>query len=651
MLRVNRQYVRDLNQNPRRPQPPRDLVYDPDTGRLAWTGPVRGPKHTHYLVRIDHDSAPPQYMLPRRTMECQITFACTVIITCWNEAAHTESAPAYIICDPSLGGLQRRRSYPWAPRGVQPDNADPMFDETDWGFAIAQVGKAAADGAGIVEIVLAGRQIVNVFSAVAPPTINKYGSQVATGGTIPGSATYYIKVCSVDATGLLSEPSTMCVTAISAVTNTNTITVDIAQWPSGAVGYKLFAGNTPERLTWQKEASATPTSITITAYEICNAGIPDKEFRRYQVNEKRIIHCGCFGHDIDVVGTNTIEVTGAGWGVNQWAGHKCSVIGKNLPGNVELWNFTVSSNTADVLTMAPNPDTEGVAAGDVLVMRSLPVVGADGGGNYISDANWVNTLENSGLGLGVNAEAGLILHILSGPGRGYEYRIKSNTATKIYIDGDWVIAPTADSVYIITEVLWQTSKITEDLLNSEWAAVIQMTALISNEDNLPRLVQVLTINADGIEALHYLSPVREIYVYGELGESNAGAAEFFGFQLATCGEPLEVDETSNGFAPVLEDGDHYRWIICAGTESSSGDVVVDIQVSTDDGATWDSIFPSGDANKLVLTFGGPRAVWVDVFESAFESVETGNLLRPWVIDPGTDVENVTIKGEARRVVA
>ena len=638
-----RQYTRDLKLDPRAPYPVRDLAYDAETGRLSWTPPSRGPAYSHFLVRIDDDSIAPKYVMSKRTKELVLPYECNVIVSTWNEISNTESPKEYLECVPSSGVEATRRSYPWAPRFAQPDVDDPIFDETDWGFAVAQATKPGQDESAIVELIIQGYWIVNEFSDVAAPTVPALGTYAASGGTIPGENTYYIRVCAVDSDGLMSDHSTECKVVISVATDLNTITVPITQWDSGAVGYKLFAGQTPYRLTEQAAASSTPTSITITAYRVCDAGIVDSQFKRYKVNEKRIFHSGVFGATVTAVAANEIEIYGSGWTTNQWVGHVISIIGKDVDGFVEIRNFEVTGNTSDTLTVTPDPEALNVLPEDVSVMRSLPVVGSDATGNYIEDANWLNTLSNGGAGLTVNGEVGRIIRFIAGAGRGYEYRIKSNTASRIYIDGDWIETPDATSIFVVCEVLWQTLKTTEDLRNSEYGATLTMSTLIANEDRLPRLVQVLTLNADGLESLDWLSPVREIFIFGE----ESGPYEPCGFNMGMCAD-LAVDDVPDGLGQALTDGTMVVWGINAKTPSTSGRIVVDVERSRDGAVTWTSIFPTGNDNKLVLEANDTYARRVKTFDIDMADVLEGDQFRAKVLEAGTGARYVGIKGLWRK---
>lgn len=86
-----RQYSRDLRIETRRPEAPRNLVYDDNTGEITWTGPIRGPQFTHFNIRIDDDTAAPAYRVPAGTTRLFIGRSANITLSCWNEVVQTES--------------------------------------------------------------------------------------------------------------------------------------------------------------------------------------------------------------------------------------------------------------------------------------------------------------------------------------------------------------------------------------------------------------------------------------------------------------------------------------------------------------------------------------------------------------------------------
>lgn len=421
--------------------------------------------------------------------------------------------------DPEVNSQARNRlarpAFPWGPAAEDPGASDSILDATDQTFTLAEQHETAADGTIITKLAISGAWPVNLFAAIGPPIVGRQGTTASSGGSIAGGGrTYFIAVCALDAFGAPSGPSALCEVVVTAGGSSNTITIPIIDWPSGAAGYVAYVGDSPQLLTEHASASSsTPSSITITAFRERGKGMPDPEMDRARVKIKRVAHSGVWGQPVDVVGSGTLQILEAGWTVDEWAGYDVSVLGVAAGGDLAVLNFAVVSNTADTLTVTPDP-TGLVAVDDALIMRSLPTVGSDGGGNYLSDALWQNSLEAAGAGLTVDEEVGRLLRIIAGPGAGEVYRIKSNTATKLYIEGDWITTPTSDSRYIVEEPDWQVQVTTDSLNNAELDATLYLEAEVSNYLRRVLLVQVFLLDGGGNESLALLSPAREIYVYG-----------------------------------------------------------------------------------------------------------------------------------------
>jgi hypothetical protein len=432
-----------------------------------------------------------------------------------------------------------RPAHPWGPAGATPHASDPILDETDQTFTLAEEHETAADGTIITKLAISGNWPVNIFSSLAPPIVARQGTTASTGGNFLGSGrTYYIAICATDSTGKVSAPSTLCEVVVTNASTANTVTCAITGWPSGATGYVAYCGNTPQFLTKHTTSASTPSSVTLTAYKECAEGMPDPEMDRARIKVKRVAHSGVWGQPVDVVGANTLEVTGAGWTVNQWAGYDVSILGIAAGGNLGVLNYRVSSNTAAVLTVSPNPSGI-VAVGDAMIMRSKPTVGVDGGGNYLSDALWQNTLEAGGAGLTTDEEIGNLLRVITGPGAGQVYRIISNTATKIYIEGSWLSTPDSTSRYIIEEPDWQVNVTGDSLNNADIAETLYLSTEVTNYNQRVVLVQVVLLDGGGNESIDSLNKVREIYVFGA---SNPAIGNNDGyFEMATVSATVTPD--------------------------------------------------------------------------------------------------------------
>lgn len=306
------------------------------------------------------------------------------------------------IADALFTGVNRSRSvrppFPWRAFETAPAVGDPWYDPTEYFFGIAQSYENAADRTAIAHISITGKEPANSLSRLTrPPLVVGQGTTATTGGTLKGGLTYWFKICAKDATGAtfgLSAGSGFVSVVIPAGTDTNTATISVLGWDGNAAGYVLLCGTDPNSLSFQSMVDSTPSTIALTAYNVANYGEPDIEADHVEVDVYNVEHAGVFGAAISALTSTTFTVAGALWDVNQWAGYDCSITGfLDDPGDIAIANFTITSNTADTLTLAggmPDPTLLGVEAGDAIIMRSLPGVA----GNVITDANWDNSLAN-----------------------------------------------------------------------------------------------------------------------------------------------------------------------------------------------------------------------------------------------------------------
>jgi hypothetical protein len=528
--------------------------------------------------------------------------------------------------DPETSATERNRldrpAYPWGPRGAQPETADPIFSETDWGFRVSEQHEELEDGGSITKLVVSGRQPVNQFSPLNAPLVGRQGT-VGSGSLAGGGTVYYLAVCAIDADGLLTAPSTVCEVVITAGGSSHAAVVPVIDWPATATGYALFAGQTPALMTWQKEAAGTPATVTLTDFLERDYGIPDQEFHRLRVKVKRIAHSGVWGQPIDVVAAGTLTITDAAWTVNEWAGYDGSVLGIWPGDELRILNFAVASNTADTLTVTPDPEALGVKLQDALVMRSKPTVGSDGGGHYIEDAKWQNTLENDGNGLAVDEEIGRLVRIIAGQGRGQVRRVASNTATRIYIEGEWDQVPNSGSRYIVEEPNWVTEQTTPGLANDVAAAVIDIPVEVTNYAQKTLLVKAYTVDGGNNESIDSLTPEREIYVYGRdyLGGQTWEAT--FGIEVGSDITP-ETD-VSNHY-DIRSVGVPFECVANQKDWPEAVDTILDVQQRSGAGA-WASIFPPGNANKIMIPNGQTTEIRFTGFADGVSFADTDDQLR------------------------
>jgi hypothetical protein len=451
-------------------------------------------------------------------------------------------APKY---RPSVRNKYDRPSYPWSPAYATPLAGDAMFGVTDQSFGLSQTYETAADGSSIAKLSLSGRLPVNLLPASPePPYIAPQGNTASTGGTIRGGQTVFVKICGKTVVGASYKPTAgqvyPCAIAVASGTNTNTVTVPTIQWDGLCAGMVVFAGSSAEKLTYQFDTDTTPASVTLTSLNENSWGMPDPEFDHLRIRVKRSIHSGIWGAEVVSVTSTTITVsTATSFTTNEFANRVLSLVAMNgSNGEIPIANFPVASNTGDTLTFsggAINPATvarpgggTGIAVGDVVILRMAPTYGSDSTGVYLEDLLLENVF-NAGAGLTADAEKGNTLRCISGTGRGMQVKVRSNTTTRVYIDGTWPITPDSTSIWVIEEPTWQFDYHTESTNNDNPSNTSVTPVDVNNYKNQTLLVQVLTVDGGDNSPSEHNAPIREIYLYGELATLSLGD---FNIQIA-----------------------------------------------------------------------------------------------------------------------
>lgn len=152
------------------------------------------------------------------------------------------------------------------------------------------------------------------------------------------------------------------------------------------------------------------------------------------------------------------------------------------------------------------------------VAKTFELQGSTGNGAY-SGGGIVNEQFQ---GLEPEAERGKIAFITVGTGRGTQAKIKDNTSTRVYIDGDWPVQPDSTSQVIILEPVIQVD-LASDRINNQTPEASSVYEI--DVRNYRR--QTLFINPATESANHNLSPspldpFREIFLFGNPGSAVAG---------------------------------------------------------------------------------------------------------------------------------
>ncbi len=407
----------------------------------------------------------------------------------------------------------------WHPYQEQPGVNDPMYDENDWSLGLVQEYSALADGSAQAVVAVTGKWPVTDFLLVPPPSIRAVATQNV-GGSIAGGKNYHLAVCAKDASGQLTPPSNIVAIAVPSGTNTNQIVLSEITWPAGTYsGYVVFgAADDVRMLTKQVEVTgALPSSITLTAAFVRSTwGFPSPYFRLLRVKVKRVIHSGPVGASVSAVGTNSITSADLAGGSDNWTGRDISVIADKSDGSAPLWNFRVTAfnQATGQFTVTPDPMAsppgDRVEVGDVLIIRAMPTAAT---ATSVTDAKWANSVYPTGMA--VDAEIGNLVRIISGTGRGQVRRIIDNDATTLWIDTPWDTVPDSTSRFIVEAPAWvyfAESTMPRNALPNV-PAVVRIVV-----DNLLKqvvLIQATSVDSAGVESPDSLSPVREIYLFGD----------------------------------------------------------------------------------------------------------------------------------------
>lgn len=176
---------------------------------------------------------------------------------------------------------------------------------------------------------------------------------------------------------------------------------------------------------------------------------------------------------------------------------------------------------------------------------------------YISDG----TAQLQDQGLAVNGDVGNELFIAHGTGKGTWYKIKSNTKIRIYIEGDWIVAPDATSVAFINNPNWEFENDTAELTNSRKDIVSSFTLDVPNFLNEIVFIQAFTRDAGNNEAFRPVSPFRLIYMFGV--NSTVG-----GVSLADPGYVTITPDGSNDYHIDLSLGLNQRILLTSATATT-----------------------------------------------------------------------------------
>lgn len=205
---------------------------------------------------------------------------------------------------------------------------------------------------------------------------------------------------------------------------------------------------------------------------------------------------------------------------------------------------------------------------------TLTLDGSDPDGIFYIRGGWIATQDR---GLAPGVEVGNLAFVVAGTGQGTFVKIKDNTNTRIYIDGDWPVEPDSTTRIIVVEPAPVVDVLSTPIRNNTRELVSTQEVQVSNYDRVQLLIQVGAVSTIGRNSPNTLDPFREIYMVGSpLTQDIPGVTPF---QVRSEGYAtfnvinLSMDDNSyavNGLkflAPSLDETDVGLWWYASVTAS------------------------------------------------------------------------------------
>ena len=427
----------------------------------------------------------------------------------------------------------------WLPYQVQADGGDALYPG-EWTFDLPQSYPVATSGQPMSTLTVTGKLPVNQFLVNCGAPDVKVGNitQSSTGGTIPGGSVYYVQICAQDSTGRYSPPSDILLIQVPTGTNTNQFSINDIRWPSvdGLATWVLFGGLEDDIICGQLNGSLigsassgyTPTTLTVLdPFVRSTYSIPYPNTALVRAKGKRLVHGGVEGLAVTAVPTtNTIVCAGAidTTGADNWTGRVLAVIGRST-GSAPFAHFNITAfnpaTGAFTLDRDPSVVDAGVAytpvqLGDAVVVCFL---GYDNSANpyYIGDAGLSNATDgHTGETPNDPNRIGNVLLVIKGTSRGLKATINSNTVTGYGLSSPLFIDST--SVYVVLAPNWDSNATTDTAVtNGSSSASTNIAMSVSNYNDLPMLIEAITVDQNGNESGEEDALVRMTWIYGARG--------------------------------------------------------------------------------------------------------------------------------------
>jgi hypothetical protein len=389
----------------------------------------------------------------------------------------------------------------------------------------------------------------------APASFYSIGSEEVpeVGSGLAGERNYWFVLYARDAEGRFSPGSNIVPVSLEDETGDGfAVTLEGIEWPAGDwTHWVLFAGTSDKTICFQQEASPAELPVTIEfsgPLKLATYNMPSPVHRHVVVKVKREIHGGPIGTAVTEVAGATVICGGLAGTKDDWTGRLVYWAADETDGSAPPRHFLITAYDAETgaMTLAPDP-TGLIEPGDVLIIR------------FQADTITATTIGDSMLANGIypdgaipGAEIGNLIRILAGPGRGNRpRRIVTNTATVYTIDEPWDPAdmPTADSIWIVEAPEWQRFAASTPAVVPRAGVTTEIRAVVDNLIQQPVVVGAFLVDRQFGENAEEISPVRDLWLYGEFGSGAVPDTDVPGLPVfgATVDQPGFLTLAAIGF--------------------------------------------------------------------------------------------------------
>ncbi|HEY4359394.1 MAG TPA: hypothetical protein VGN17_00395 [Bryobacteraceae bacterium] len=538
----------------------------------------------------------------------------------------------------------------WAPFQVQAPSSDALWPH-EWTFDAQQIYNINADGSASAYIVTQGKEPANEFIPnVGAPSITA-GNVVrsTTGGSLEGGKTYRVAICGRNSDAVCTPPSEVILVQIPSGTNTNKFVVNGIIWPSvsGLVDFAVFVSEFDDLLCEQSIVSLTgsggsisPTTFTVTGPLARSTwALPNPNSQKIRIKPKILTHGGILGagvtsvSDTTLISADCVDVTLS----DDYTGRQLVIIGRE-EGSAPFESFNITDFDPSTGTFTLDRSASAVMATDAFVVT---FAGYDNSGSprtftdsLISNSlnfNPVTRAPTPHSGLTTNQDKGCIARVIAGTNRGAKAKIVSNGSTTYNFDVDLVLDST--SVIIIEDGAWGPSADSSDIATTQSQLATSISAPTANFLKQSLLVGGYTVDTNGIESDDINAPVRMIYIYGT--SANLPKPQLTLVFSGQGGNPdlLLNDTTTIGI--INSSGVLTSWQAVAQEPPEGQAIYIDILRSTDQGATYTTIFTGAGAGGGVLIPDGLTTLQTGTAFSGTINVTAGDLFYAKVLQIGT----------------